>query len=87
LSGGQDRVSFRVELPMAAISKLEGLLTLLHEADGFCRDRQLLTLQAGPQEWALRRWYIGEFIRQSRGQAPQPWTGAFAVADEGRTAD
>jgi hypothetical protein len=28
---------------------------------------------------ALRDWYLGEFGRQARGEAPTPWGGGYDV--------
>ncbi len=45
------------------------------EVDDFCRFGDLLTL-ATPQDLvALRRWSIGQFVRQVDGGAPSPWNG------------
>lgn len=49
------------------------LADLLDEADGFCRDGQMLTLPAPPEELRMRRWFLSEFIRQTKGEAPVPW--------------
>ena len=47
---------------------------LLDEADDYCRAGQhLLTLATPPREAAIRRWFLGEFERQTRGEPPQPW--------------
>jgi hypothetical protein len=48
---------------------------LLDEADAFCRDGTLLTLEPSPDVVAFRRWYIGELARQVAGEAPEPWPG------------
>ena len=47
---------------------------LLDEADAYCRAGQhLLTLATPPREVAFRRWFLGEFDRQCRGEPAQPW--------------
>ncbi|HLI15799.1 MAG TPA: STAS domain-containing protein [Acidimicrobiales bacterium] len=48
---------------------------LLDEADDYCREgRLLLTLAPSPLAVAVRRWCLGEFARQARGERPVPWT-------------
>jgi anti-sigma regulatory factor (Ser/Thr protein kinase) len=47
---------------------------LLDEADRWCRaGRELLTLAPKPEAVALRKWLLGEFVRQSAGEPPCPW--------------
>jgi hypothetical protein len=48
---------------------------LLDEADAFCRSGDLLTLATPPEVVAFRRWFLREFVRQSRGEPPVPWSG------------
>jgi hypothetical protein len=57
------------------------LQTLLEEVDVFCREQRLLTLEPGPQQIALRSWYLGEFTRQTAGEAPTPWPGSYVVEE------
>ncbi|GAB7189525.1 hypothetical protein NUM3379_02310 [Kineococcus sp. NUM-3379] len=50
---------------------------VLEEADEFCRAEQhLLTLPAGAELVAFRRWIFGEIVRQLAGEEPRPWPGA-----------
>jgi anti-sigma regulatory factor (Ser/Thr protein kinase) len=47
---------------------------LLDEADRWCRDgRELLTLAPKADAVALRKWLLGEFVRQCAGEPPCPW--------------
>lgn len=78
---GKDRATLDYDLPRALIDAIEEMGQALAAADEFCRERQMLTLAAGPQEKAVRSWYIGQFIEQARGAAPTPWTGDFEVTD------
>ena len=78
---GQDRVDVHYDLPIAALPGIEELRDLLLEADEFCRSEALLTLAAGPQETAMRAWYIDELLGQARGAEATPWPGAFTVTD------
>ncbi|MEP6665504.1 MAG: ATP-binding protein [Nocardioidaceae bacterium] len=81
VEAGLDRVELHYDLPVAALPGIRELQRLLHEADDFCRSRLLLTLASGPQETALRDWFLGELVAQARGVAPTPWPGEFVVTD------
>lgn len=81
VAAGRDRTTLRYTLPLAAVPGISDLQRLVLEADEFCRARRLLTLAAGPQENALRAWYLGEFAAQAGRARPTPWPGAFVVTD------
>ncbi len=81
LDDGLDRMTARYELPLGAVRGIIELRDLLTEADAYCRQRRMLTLASGPQENALRSWYLGELIAQAEGAAPTPWPGSFVVTD------
>lgn len=53
----------------------EQMLTLLDLADEFCRNQRLLTLARTPEQVDFQRWFLGEFVRQARGEEPLPWSG------------
>jgi anti-sigma regulatory factor (Ser/Thr protein kinase) len=78
---GLDRVNVHYDVPVAALPGIEELRALLTEADAFCRSEALLTLAAGPQETALRAWYLDDLLAQAIGADPTPWPGAFTVTD------
>ncbi len=52
---------------------IERLIAQLELADAFCRGEQLLTLARTPEQRAFQIWYLGEFARQARGEAPTRW--------------
>ncbi len=81
ISDGLDRATVRYEFPLGAVEGVIELRDLLSEADAFCRARRMLTLASGPQENALRAWYLGELIAQAEGATPTPWPGSFVVSD------
>ncbi len=85
LEAGRDRVNVHYDLPTAAVPGILELQALLLEADEFCRAEALLTLAAGPQETAMRAWYLGELIAQASGAEPTPWPGEFVVTDPAPT--
>jgi anti-sigma regulatory factor (Ser/Thr protein kinase) len=78
---GLDRVDLEYVVPSSTRRTMTRLLELLEQADGFCREQRLLTLEPTPQQLALRRWYLGEFGRQAAGAQPLPWTGSYVVED------
>ena len=74
-------------LPAAAEGACVALNGMLDEADEFCRQGQiLLSLASPPEAIVFRRWYLGEFTAQLRGNPPVPWSEVdhAAVLDEPR---
>jgi hypothetical protein len=78
---GEDRADVSLDVPRRLAPTFLELRHLLVSANEFCRQERLLTLEAGPQEQALRAWYLGELAAQIDGAAPIPWPGQFAVTD------
>ena len=76
---GVDRVDLDYLVPPTAPTTMSRLLELLEEADEFCRQERMLAVAATPQQLALQRWYLTEFVRQGAGLEPLPWTGGFEV--------
>lgn len=72
---GRDRVDLDVVAPRRSADALQGFLELLDLADDFCRRQQLLSLARSPEQRAFQQWYLGEFVRQARGEEPQPYAG------------
>ena len=60
-------------LPAAAGPAVSRYNELLDEADGYCRQGQLMTLAAPAVVLAYRRWLLNEFVAQIAGLAPTPW--------------
>ena len=80
-ASGVDRVDLHYQVPVTAPATMARLRDVLLEADEFCRDQRLLTVAASAQLSALREWYLGEFVRQGRGEPPRPWPGGYTVED------
>jgi anti-sigma regulatory factor (Ser/Thr protein kinase) len=78
---GLDRIDMAIDVPIDLVPQILEFRQLLIKANEFCRDEQLLTLAAGPQEQALRAWYLGELAAQASGEAPVPWPGQFVMTD------
>jgi anti-sigma regulatory factor (Ser/Thr protein kinase) len=81
IARGDDRVDLEYQVPPSAGTTMGRLQTLLEQVDVFCREQRLLTLEPGPQQIALRSWYLGEFTRQTAGEAPTPWPGSYVVEE------
>lgn len=75
VSAGQDHIDQVVfMLPRHVGEAARHLGELLDQADSYCRaGRHLLTLATPTEQKRFRDWYLGEFIRQSAGQAPIAW--------------
>ncbi len=71
---GETVVDLTFHVPAEAAAAAAELADLLDEADDYCRaGEHLLTLATPPHLERYRRWYLGEFIRQTEGLPPIPW--------------
>ena len=73
LARGDEHVDIAFVAPRDMGESAQRFLDLLEEADEFCRRGDLLTMDTPPVAAAFRRWYLGELVRQARGDAPRPW--------------
>ena len=80
MARGDESIDLTFHVPAQARDACLHLLSLLEEADEYCRAGDLLTLETPPTARALREWYLGEFVAQIDGEAPTPWPEAFPVA-------
>jgi anti-anti-sigma factor len=72
--GGQT-VDLVYEVPREITAWCEPLITLLDEADAYCRaGEHLVTREASPPVQLYREWFLREFIRQAQGEPPKPWS-------------
>ena len=72
---GDATVDLTFEIPRAAADAANDLGALLDEADEYCRSGDhLLTLAPPERALRFRRWYLGEFTRQTDGQPATPWS-------------
>ncbi len=77
---GESSATLVYEVPPSAADGAAALAALLDEADEYCRKGDvLLTLETPPELVAFRRWYLGQFVQQIDGAAPQSWP-SFAAA-------
>ena len=75
LAAGAEQVDMTVRVPRSATETLGQLLDLLDLADEFCRDQRLLALARDPEQRAFQEWFLGEHIRQARGESAAVWAG------------
>lgn len=74
MARGDTKVDLIYQVPPAIGPAAAEFAALLDEADAFCRaGEHLLTLAAPPRSVAFRRWFLGEFERQVRGEPARPW--------------
>lgn len=52
---------------------MERFIEMLDLADEFCRQERLLSLARSDEQRRFQRWYLGEFVRQGRGEEPLAW--------------
>ena len=72
----EDAVDLRFALPVAAAPGIERYRALLDEAEGYCRNGDLLTTEASPQVRSLRAWYFDQVLGQLRDGTPaRPFPG------------
>jgi anti-sigma regulatory factor (Ser/Thr protein kinase) len=56
------------------------MLEMFDLADAFCRAQRLLSLARNPEQRRLQQWLLNEFINQTAGQPPTPWTTAQSTS-------
>jgi len=79
VADARDVADLEYLVPSSSPASMGRMLEMLEEADRFCREQRLLVLAASPQQLALQRWYLGEFVRQAAGEEPTPWPGALTL--------
>ncbi len=62
-----------IDLPRSVGEACAHFDALLDEADRYCQSAELISLPADPASVAVRKWFLGEFVRQARGEAPTAW--------------
>jgi anti-sigma regulatory factor (Ser/Thr protein kinase) len=81
---GREQIDLEYVVPVSAPATMRRLTGVLEQVDVFCREQRLLTLEPTAQLLELRRWYLGEFVRQGAGEDPQPWPGPYHLQDPPR---
>ena len=75
-SSGAGITDLHVAMPRATAATIGRFIELLDLADAFCREERLLSLARTPEQQRFQRWFLSEFVRQERGEAPVPWQDA-----------
>lgn len=70
---GDERIDLVMKLPQEAAAMLAGIVELMEEADRYCADGALLTLEAPAEVRRFRRWCVGEIAAQLGGEASSRW--------------
>jgi hypothetical protein len=76
---GATNVDLEIDVPAAARPAAVEMQAILAEADEFCRQGELLTLEAAPEFVEFREWFLGEIVRQLGGGTPTPWPDGAAA--------
>jgi len=76
---GETTIDLVYHVPGHVVDAANRLEELMAEADEFCHERQLLTLERSPVVMELAKWYLDQFRIQIAGGAPVPWTGPLEV--------
>lgn len=50
------------------------MLDMFELSDSFCRSQRLLSLARTPEQVAMQRWLLDQFLRQAEGHEPTPWS-------------
>ena len=76
LAQGLESTDLVVHMARADASTLMRFVELLDLADAFCREERLLSLARNPEQRRFQTWFLTEFVRQARGEAPLSWLEA-----------
>jgi anti-sigma regulatory factor (Ser/Thr protein kinase) len=69
----KNTTDLRVAIADDGATTVGRFLELLDLADEFCREERLLSLARSPEQLVFQRWFLGEFVRQQRGEKPLAW--------------
>jgi hypothetical protein len=73
IARGGTSVDLEIDVPARAGPAAAEMLSILAEADEFCRRGELLTLAPAPEFVEFREWFLGEIVRQLAGHPPTSW--------------
>ena len=71
---GESTIDVVFNVPAGVADAAAQLWALLDEADEYCRAGDLLTLAPTPDQLTLRAWYLSQFIDQTKGAEPVPFS-------------
>jgi two-component sensor histidine kinase len=76
VDSGSAVTDLHVAMPRQTAATIGRFIELLDLADAFCREERLLSLARTPEQQRFQRWFLSEFVRQQKGEAPLPWPDA-----------
>jgi hypothetical protein len=82
LSSEATAADLHVAMPRETAATIGRFIELLDLADAFCREKRLLSLARTPDQQRFQRWFLSEFVRQERGEAPLAWQDAAVSSAE-----
>jgi hypothetical protein len=85
LASGAATADLHVAMPQETAATIGRFIELLDLADAFCREKRLLSLARTPDQQRFQRWFLSEFVRQERGEAPLAWQDAPVSRDENQS--
>jgi hypothetical protein len=82
LQSGAAETELLVAMPRQTAATIGRFIELLDLADAFCREERLLSLARTPEQRQFQRWFLNEFVRQEKGEAPLAWADASVSAGQ-----
>jgi len=80
LQSGDAVTDLHVAMPRESAATLGRFIELLDLADAFCQEERLLSLARTSEQRRFQRWFLGEFVRQEKGQAAVAWRDSDPTA-------
>jgi anti-sigma regulatory factor (Ser/Thr protein kinase) len=80
VDAGREHVDLTYRVPESAPASMERLSEMLDEIYRNLAHESLLAVRPSRDLQALQHWYLGEFVRQARGEEPTPWRGPSRLA-------
>ena len=79
MRAGRSHLDLDVKATPESGARFGRLIELYELADAFCRNERLLTLARTPELVAFQTWLFGEFVRQTNGEEPVPWSAEVST--------
>lgn len=79
LARGETVLDLHYVVPRSVVGAVTTLDAVMTEADVFCADERLMTLERAPLLKQFGAWYLEQFVLQCAGAAPTAWDGPTAL--------